>query len=131
LRRASRQPLLVNATGQAIPFAKEAFSEVVATFPSEYIAELATLREAWRVLKPGGKMIILPAAWIAGRGWIDRVAAWLFRATRQAPDWGEVQHLSGWAANLEGPARRAGFRVKVERRDLPSSTLLVICAEKV
>ncbi len=113
--------LLVNGYAQFLPFRNNTFNTVVSTFPSEYILDTRSLSEVLRVLVPGGKLIILPIAWITGNGLYDRLAAWLFRVTGQTPDWDELytQHLVS-----------TGFSVSIEHRALISSQLLIVHAEK-
>jgi len=50
------------ASAQALPFADAAFDSVVATFPTDYIADVAALREIRRVLRPRGRLIVVLAA---------------------------------------------------------------------
>ena len=85
LVRSDNIPLLVSGYAQFMPFPKNTFAQVVATFPSEYIFNPDTVAEIRRVLQPGGVLVLLPLAWITGSSWYDRLAAWLFRATYQAP----------------------------------------------
>jgi ubiquinone/menaquinone biosynthesis C-methylase UbiE len=87
LRRAGLLPQLVNGAAQHLPYSAATFQQVVATFPTEYIADPLTLAEIYRILTPGGAAIILPLAWIRGKNAPQRLAAWLFRVTGQAPDW--------------------------------------------
>lgn len=54
----ARTPV-INASVQALPFADGSFDSVVSTFPTEYIYDPATLREIGRVLRPGGRLIIV------------------------------------------------------------------------
>jgi ubiquinone/menaquinone biosynthesis C-methylase UbiE len=107
----------------------------VATFPSEYIACSEALIEFMRVLRPHGKLIILPFAWITGDKWLEKLAAWLFQITGQvprSPTNGEV--LSGihgqWIEKLTTSAQKLGFLVTFEDVYLQSSHILIIMAEK-
>src|SRR5258706_12807134 len=52
---------------QFLPFELGCFEDVVATFPTEYIFDVRTLAEVRRVLRPGGKLIVMPMAWIGGK----------------------------------------------------------------
>jgi ubiquinone/menaquinone biosynthesis C-methylase UbiE len=68
LRQASRRirnkhfPVtLVRGLAQQLPF-QTYFDSVIATFPSEYIFNPGTIKEIYRVLVPGGKLVILLAA---------------------------------------------------------------------
>jgi SAM-dependent methyltransferase len=51
-----------NADAQALPFADASFDSVVSTFPTEYIYDPATMREVGRVLRPGGRLIVVLSA---------------------------------------------------------------------
>ncbi|HEX9988259.1 MAG TPA: class I SAM-dependent methyltransferase [Chloroflexia bacterium] len=64
-RRAGKQFNACRARTQAIPFPSDCFDSVVSTFPSEYIADRDTLREIARVLRPGGRLVIVPGGWLA------------------------------------------------------------------
>jgi len=110
---------------QEAPFAAGTFQTVVATFPSEYIYDPQTLAEIHRVLAPAGRAVILPLAWITGNLPLERLAAWLFRVTRQ---------VSGEPGQLHPAVRerftRAGFEARGEAIRQRGSLLLVIVAEK-
>ncbi|PDW02825.1 hypothetical protein CJ255_12055 [Candidatus Viridilinea mediisalina] len=62
LRCAGYTPRLVRGLAQALPFADASFATVVATFPTEYIAATATQKEIRRVLRPNGRLVIIPSA---------------------------------------------------------------------
>jgi ubiquinone/menaquinone biosynthesis C-methylase UbiE len=47
---------------QHVPFPDAAFDTVVSTFPAPYIADPASLREIARVLRPGGRLIVIEGA---------------------------------------------------------------------
>jgi ubiquinone/menaquinone biosynthesis C-methylase UbiE len=112
---------LVNGDAQNLPFAAGAFDQVVATFPSEYIASPETLSGIWRVLAPDGSLVVLLGAWITGKGLRERAAAALFRITGQAPNIDD---------RATDPARRAGFETRIEWIHLKTSTLAVVIASK-
>jgi ubiquinone/menaquinone biosynthesis C-methylase UbiE len=114
-------PRFVNAHAQMIPFANESIHQVVATFPAEYILQRQTITEIYRVLIPGGTAIILPLAWITGRKPLERVAAWLFHITGEAPAWNE--HA------LE-PVKNLGFDAWSEYITYGSSTIVIIHMHK-
>ncbi|RJP55026.1 MAG: methyltransferase domain-containing protein [Anaerolineaceae bacterium] len=115
------QPNLAGGLGQALPFATESFDSIVATFPAPYIAEARTLSEARRVLRNGGRLIVLPAAWPK-----NRLLRWLYRVTGESPAEG-VDILKEKVIAL---LSRAGFEARVELLDLKSSELLLILAQK-
>lgn len=115
------QPALINGYAQYLPLPSASFHQVVATFPSEYIIHPLTLASIFRVLVPGGDLLIVPGAWITGHSLLDRLAAGLFRITGQAPQWSEA---------FIKPVYQAGFQVDTEIRDLNSSKLIIIRARK-
>jgi len=53
---------VLEASAQKLPFAAASFDTVVSTFPTEYVQDPATLREVGRVLRPGGRYIIVLSA---------------------------------------------------------------------
>ncbi|MFZ5855450.1 MAG: class I SAM-dependent methyltransferase [Chloroflexota bacterium] len=114
-------PNLTRGLGQALPFAAESFDSVVATFPAPYIAEAQTLSEARRVLRNGGRLIVLPAAWPK-----NRILRWLYQVTGESPAEGADILKEKVVALLS----RAGFEAHVELLDLKSSELLLILAQK-
>lgn len=74
---------LVRAFAQALPFSQAAFDTVVATFPSEYIVDRATLAEVRRVLRDDGRMVVVLAATFAEDGAYQRAVDALYRLTLQ------------------------------------------------
>src|SRR6185436_5931069 len=74
---------LARAVAQTLPFSATSFDSVVATFPTEYIIDMATLAELRRVLRPGGGVIVALAAAFSSDGLYQRLVDLLYRATLQ------------------------------------------------
>jgi ubiquinone/menaquinone biosynthesis C-methylase UbiE len=124
LRRNGFSANLVRALAGQIPFPGSSFETVVATFPAEFIFNADVLAQIRRVLVPGGRLVILPTAWITGKGRLERLSAWLFKVTGQA---GAIE------ASLPGIQKRlvaAGFDVQLELVESPGSRVLVIMGKK-
>lgn len=124
LRRKGFTGNLVRGVAQQLPFLKNSFETVVATFPAEYIFDAHTLAQIRSVLVPGGRLVILPNAWITGKGRLERLAAWLFKVTGQAGAIGTL--LPGMRKRL----RVSGFELRHELLEHPGSRVLVIIATK-
>lgn len=118
--------LLVNGYAQFIPFSANTFDQIVATFPTPFIIQPDTVSEVYRTLLPGGDLVILPAAWITGNRLPERLAAWLFRATRQAPP----RDDPGFEEQMAAPFRKAGFTVEFARTQVSNASLLFLIAHK-
>ena len=81
---ASSQPCnLARAFAQALPFSATSFDSIVATFPTEYIIDTATMAELRRVLRPGGRVVVALAAAFSSDGIYQRLIDLLYRATLQ------------------------------------------------
>jgi len=117
---------LTRGLAQYLPFPGECFDTIVATFPSEYIFEAITLNEAFRVLHPGGRFVILPGASILGRGLMDRMMALIFRITGETPP--------NIAETLQERSResfsQANFIVQIHELDIKSSRVFIMLATK-
>ncbi len=112
---------LARGLAQSLPFRAETFDSVVSTFPAEYIFDPRTLTEARRVLRDGGRFIVLPAGWPKGR-----LLAWLYRVTGESP--AEAREIVREKARQ--PFVRAGFETETHLLDAPAGTLLLIAATK-
>jgi SAM-dependent methyltransferase len=53
---------VLQGSAQRLPFNAASFDTVVSTFPSEYIYDPATIAEVERVLRPGGRLIVIEGA---------------------------------------------------------------------
>jgi ubiquinone/menaquinone biosynthesis C-methylase UbiE len=126
LKRKGAIPKLVLGYAQHLPFKDEAFNSVVATFPSEYIFDPKTLIGIRRVLFPGGDLVIIPTAWITGGRVIERLAAWVFNVTGEAP--GKPHDLP---AAIKTRIVQAGFIVRSEIVEKKGSMVLLVVAKKI
>lgn len=108
---------LVRAAAPNLPFARGTFDQVVATFPTEYIVNPQTLKAIPGLLKPDGKLVILPVAWLRGSSLLERAMAALFRVTGQAAD---------WDVSFTAHIRAAGFEVEEQRVQLPGSEVMLL-----
>ena len=125
LRKQGGISRLSRGYAQNIPFTGGTFDSVVSTFPSDYIFDPLTLKEIKRVLTPAGRLIILPMAWITGKRPLERLAAWLFRVSGEAP--GKPGPLS---STLRDQFLPLGFDVRGENVELKASQVQVIIVEK-
>ena len=83
LAAAGQSGNLARAVAQALPFSATSFDSIVATFPTEYIIDLATLAELRRVVRPGGRVVVALAAAFSSDGLYQRLVDLLYRATLQ------------------------------------------------
>lgn len=122
---------IVQGKAQHLPYPDRSFNKVVATFPSDFISDYETLSQAWRILDDSGELIILPAAWITGKYWWDKFAAWTFRITGQAPIIDALDNFEGNQIYPLSNLQEIGFQISTEIIELDSSKLILIHAEKM
>jgi ubiquinone/menaquinone biosynthesis C-methylase UbiE len=131
LRRAALGLPLVRARAQALPFRDGCFDSVVATFPSEYILDPATWREAARVVRSGGTDQVAGRVVVAAGVQLDRhhplwrPLAWLYRVTGESPE----ACTAAWAPTAEKVAHWLQVRMQAEHVGRTQVVLLV--GEKV
>jgi ubiquinone/menaquinone biosynthesis C-methylase UbiE len=61
-RRLHKKATVIQGSTQHLPFSNGSFDTVVSTFPSEYIYDPDTIAEVERVLRPGGRLIVVEGA---------------------------------------------------------------------
>jgi ubiquinone/menaquinone biosynthesis C-methylase UbiE len=115
---------LARGYAQFLPLAADSLDCVLATFPSEYISDHLTLAEIKRTLKPSGRLVIVPMAWIWGKSLTDRAAKWLFRVT------GQTEELTDtFEGRIKSLLAETGFRVEMIHAEFRHSTVSIIVAE--
>ncbi len=117
---------LTRGRGEDLPFASNTFDTVVSTFPTEYLFDTDTLSEIHRVLRGEGLIVVLPAAWIVGQRFFDRIAAWLFRITGQAPAF----PYNVLSQRIKPFFEKVGFKPQFQTVEIKSSVVLIVIAGK-
>lgn len=120
---------LVRGCAQALPFPDESFDGVVATFPAPYIIEPETARMIRRVLRPHGRLVVVPEAVSTDTDVISRLMEWLFRITGQRTTKADEPPTEPgiWERVFEP----IGFAVTVHRVLQPDSIVTVVVAERL
>jgi len=106
---------LARGLAQELPFASGSFDTILSTFPAEYILDGRTPAEAHRVLKSGGRMVIVP--W-AMRG----ETRWLFEITDQGP--------TVASQRLPLALEQAGFETETRLEHGSNGVIAIILARK-
>lgn len=70
-RKLGQPTLVIQGSAQGLPFSSNAFDTVVSTFPTEYIYDPDTIAEVERVLRPGGRLIVVEGANLLPIGFIQ------------------------------------------------------------
>lgn len=120
-RRLGTSHRLTRGISQSLPFPNESFDCVVATFPTEYIYDQRTLAEVKRVLRSGGRLVVLPVTYPKS-GFLQ----WLYKITRESP----AAFDEAIKERLQTPFQEAGFVVVTKIVELASSRLIILLAEK-
>jgi SAM-dependent methyltransferase len=70
-RRVGEASCVIEGAAQSLPFSNHSFDTVISTFPSEYIYDPDTIAEVARVLRPGGRLIVIEGANLLPIGFIQ------------------------------------------------------------
>ncbi len=120
-RRLGSPHRLTRALAQKIPFAAETFDTIISTFPSEYIFDMQTLSEAYRVLRSNGRLIVLFAAWPK-----SPALAWLFKITGQSP----FEAYGFIKSRITKILAQVDFKSEIQIVEVKSGSLLIVIAQK-
>jgi len=70
-RHAGQDTWVIQGSSQHLPFSASSFDTVVSTFPSEYIYDPDTIAEVERVLRHGGRLIVIEGANLLPVGFVQ------------------------------------------------------------
>jgi ubiquinone/menaquinone biosynthesis C-methylase UbiE len=126
---------LVQGEAQAAPFAPAIFDSVLATFPTEYVIDPATLGAVSCMLKPGGRFVIVPEGHLTGQSPLHRLIEWLFVITGQREGAFAVNQNNEWPSaevwrTFEQQFIMAGFQVEIKPVQLARSQATIVIAYK-
>jgi SAM-dependent methyltransferase len=148
-RGLAAQAGVMEASAQSLPFENASFDSVVSTFPTEYIYDPAALREIARVLRPGGRLIIVIGANLLPTGPLTflltlfhalvyggsprpalRRAARIKRRAQQKPNDDEQRANAVTSAGPRIPLEAAGLRRLEERVATHAWVAFIVIGEK-
>ena len=126
---------LMRAKVQALPLPTAVCHTVLSTFPTEYIVDPASLSAIYRVLRPNGRLVVVPEGHLTGRGTLHRIIDWLFRITGQRSGAFSVDEAHNWPDSavwrpFQQRFEAAGFQVTIEQIQLERSAVTIIIADK-
>ncbi len=121
LRHAGMEAPLVRCRAQILPFRANSFDAAVATFPTDDILELNTLREVARVIPQGGRFVMVVGAQREGSKPNPYFVEWLKGFIGQTRS-GEDEKSPIFS--------RAGFRSWVDYQSVEGSPVILLIAEK-
>ncbi len=121
LRRAGFAPQLVQGDARHLPFSAGVFPAIVCTFPTSFIIDPQVIREMYRVLLPGGRLVLVASAAFTGHGLIKRVLDWLYGATGQRGE---------WPSDIRQRFEAAGFSLTSHDEPCTISVAQVVVAHK-
>ncbi len=116
---------VLQALAQHLPFASSSFHSVLATFPTEYLFQPATLAEIRRVLTEKGRLVIVDAATFTSRGPYERLvdaAYWLALMSGTLPEAASQRHP------YQDILEAAGFTVAVATEQVGDSQVKIFVA---
>lgn len=112
---------LTRANAAWLPFASQSFDAVASTFPTDFILRPAVLREANRVLIPGGRLVIVFNGILTLKTAPAQALEWLYHVTGQR---------GPWPGDPSQAFHEAGFEAEVRTEELPRSVVLLVVATK-
>lgn len=136
LRARGAEPRLVRGRAQALPFATHHFDTLLSTFPTAFVADPLTMGEAYRVLRPGGRFLIVPEGHLTGRSFLHRFVNWLYTITGQRSEEFAVDADHYWPSasprwhHFRQQMEATGFALEIAHVALSGSGATVLIATR-
>jgi len=128
-RRYRQRIALVRGMAQALPFTERTFDSVLSTFPTEFLAKRESLASVYRVLKPDGRLVIVPQARFTGTDPLTRLLEWLYAITGQRPSTLAEESGTRWKQIREA-FEAVGFLIEIKVVASGTSEVTVVLAHK-
>lgn len=116
---------VVRGSAELLPYPSSTFDTLISTFPTPYIMAQTTRNEMYRVLKPNGRLIIVPSGWLTGQSVLVKAIELAYQITGQG-GFSEGETWDDWVHTLQA----SGFHTKVENVRFERSGAAVILAIK-
>ena len=111
---------ITRGAAQALPFDDDSFDSVLLTFPTPFIFQDCVQDEIVRVLRPGGRLVIVGRGTVERPVWLSSVIEWLYWITGQRP---------AEAFALSGRLRSRGWHVEEVEQHLERSSVGMIVGQ--
>ena len=113
----------IRAEAENIPFVNHSFETVIATFPSEYIFQPATLKSCSRILKPDGELIILLGVKFTSANFSSRILKTIYDLFQQSPP------NDQFGEQIQGQFLSHGLNPKLDFLDFKTYQLIFVRAK--
>ncbi|MFZ0545380.1 MAG: methyltransferase domain-containing protein [Candidatus Promineifilaceae bacterium] len=130
LRNAGLDVPLVQGRAEMLPFGSAVFDSILATFPAQFIVMPETLASLHRVLRPNGRLVIVPEARLTGHGPVHRFVEFLFAITGQRQAETDAHAPSDLWQRARERFEAAGFTITTEQVTQERSIVTVVVAQK-
>ncbi len=128
LRRKGLEVPLCRARAEGLPFCDEAFDSIAITFPTNFIRDRRVARELARVLKPGGRAVIVEEGYLGGQHPLSLFINWLYVITGQR---GSSPLVDDQFVEFVVALGQAGLTARREQgRDHTSQVKLIVATKK-
>lgn len=112
---------LIRCSALHLPLPPEIFSAIISTFPTEFIFQESTLAEAYRVLRPGGKVVIVLSGMLGPASLLVKLIEWLYAVTGQDT---AIGNLPLTVFN------KTGFEYEIRNIEINKDMVIVLDANK-